>query len=101
MVGVAALPAFPVSLAFCETCLRMGAFPLFCIETLVCDEDLDIEQTFRKHKVYIEEHGGIEGGVAGWFLDQYLCLPPWEGGIGPVGYVTHRAYLKRIWDDIS
>jgi hypothetical protein len=63
-LGVAAVPGFPVSLAWCRECLENQVLPLFCVEVTCGDLDLSTKETFKKYGVEKVE----EIGLADWFL---------------------------------
>jgi len=102
IVGVASVPGFAVSIAWCIECLKRGAFPMFCVEYVVCDGELTLEETIVQH--------GIEPvmkNCADWFLDSVTyVMPEATGGNlevdgreraqGPAQYVKIRDYLNRI-----
>jgi hypothetical protein len=88
-VGVAAVPAFPVSLAWCKWCLSIGAMPLFTAEATMCDDDLSLEETIQKHGV-----DQVKGVAAEWFLDMPFWIP--AEGEGPGHYMSLRSYLSKL-----
>lgn len=89
-VGVASVPAFPVSLAWCKWCLAIGAMPLFTAEATLCDVGLSLEQTIRKHGLY-----RVMEIASDWFLDMPFWIPPYAGE-GPGRYMSLRAYLTKL-----
>jgi hypothetical protein len=89
-VGVACVPAFPVSLAWCKHCLAHGAMPLFCAEATLCLDSLDLRQT--KEMIGLDQMLSI---CADWFLDAEFWIPP-DVGEGPGRYVQLRTYLASL-----
>lgn len=103
-VGVASIPGFPVSVAWCQHCLARCAYPLFCAEATLCDEGLSLPETIAKHGLSV-----VRAGVADWFLDQWFWIEPSAGrslvemereGIvqGPGHYVLLEDLLDK-WTD--
>ena len=89
-VGVAAVPGFPISLAWCKHCLARGAMPLFTAEVTLCLEDCDLRQT--KEQVGLDMMLNV---CADWFLESYFWIPP-EVGQGPGRYLQLRQYLGSL-----
>lgn len=109
MVGVAAVPAFPVSLAWCRLCLMYGVIPLFCVESTLCDYsgpvpegesewNLTLAETIEKHGIQ-----KVKDIAADWFLEVYTYVRPelplgWNGETlyGPGRYERIGDYLDRL-----
>jgi hypothetical protein len=100
-VGVAAVPGFPVSLAWCKHCLARGVTPLFCVEVTICDDSedgvpLSIEQTVEKHGLDM-----VLSIVADWYKEQWVYVNPNEGNRskelfhGPGYYITVEQLIRK------
>lgn len=102
-VGVAAVPGFAVSLAWCTHCLKRAAFPMFCIDVTLCDEDasgdiLTISETIEKHGLDMVLSIGAE-----WFMESILYVPananqdvePHWRYEGPGHYMTVEDYVRK------
>jgi hypothetical protein len=82
MVGVAAVPGFPVSLAWCRECLVNSVLPMFCVEATVCDGELTIKESFDKWDIKSVD----QMGLAYWFLESST----WHDG----KYVNIKEFLE-------
>src|SRR5262245_45909751 len=99
MVGVAAVPGFPVSLAWCGLCLRHGVIPIFCVEATLCDDDLSLYETIDKWGLDIVLSIGAD-----WFYEVYTYVAPALPVVevedvmlyGPGRYERIGDYIKRI-----
>jgi hypothetical protein len=107
MIGVASVPAFPVSLAWCRDCLAYGVIPLFCVEATLCDMNPEQEQMSTLAET-IAAHGldAVKSVAAEWFLECYTWVPPEpeEGEPplqteGPGRYEQIGDYLRRLVRD--
>jgi hypothetical protein len=96
-VGVASVPAFPVSLAWCKWCIAVSAYPLWCAEALMCIDNDGYGDIFTLGET-IEKYGltTIKAQVAGWFLESVFWVPPEEGTEGPGWYMRLTDYLDRL-----
>jgi len=100
-VGVAAVPSFAVSLAWCSHCLIRGAMPMFCVEVTLCDDEegpdgqvgrfLTLEETVDKWGV--EKVMSI---AAPWFLDMYTYV---GGELGCGHYILIRDLILKIGEN--
>lgn len=93
-VGVAAVPGFPVSLAWCKHCLERGAMPLFTAEVTLALTDQTLKET--KDIVGLE---AMYAEAAEWFLESYFYIPAddvLKGAQGPGRYVRLDQYLARL-----
>src|SRR5262245_35702669 len=93
---VCALPAFPITLAQCPDCFGRCAFPLFCLETLVCDEPLTLEETIERYGVT-----AVLRVCADWFRNSLIWVGPGRiDGDGPVmgpgRYVMVADFIRRL-----
>lgn len=102
-VGVAAVPGFPVSLAWCKWCLGYQAMPLFTAEVTLCDEDVIMPDGCLR--ATISRHGleRVTEIAAPWFLGAMFWIPP-EGEIGkvegPGRYMKLEDYLAKLASDL-
>jgi hypothetical protein len=98
-VGVASVPGFPVSLAWCKHCLERGAMPLFTAEVTLGYNEMDVAET--KKEVGLE---AMESIAAEWFLDSWFYIPadygldgPGQKPVeGPGRYMKLRDYLRTL-----
>ena len=86
-VGVAAVPAAPVSLMWCEGCLRSNATPTFVAETWLFSE------FYYDDAPPMPEEPPAEFPLAPWAGDFNL----WMGV--ERGYVPLRDTYKELWAD--
>ncbi len=103
-VIVCSVPSFPVSLAHCACCYRLGVFPMFCVESVMCDcEDgpdyqegpmLSLLETIRKHG-----YRKVLSVADDWFLDALVWDRP--VGAGPGRPIAVRELVKHFARQIS
>lgn len=110
IVGVACVPSFPVSLAWCRECLFRGVMPMFCVESLLCDDDLDLLETIQKWGLDMVLEVGAE-----WFMESWTWIgpatmprvvaagqpPDYSRCEGPGRYVVIKDYLKELGSVIA
>lgn len=70
IVGVASVPGFPVSIAWCRECLDNNALPMYCIEYIACDGDLSIKESFEKWSIT----SMAQMQFAPWFLQSNVFV---------------------------
>src|SRR5262245_29720088 len=90
-VGVASVPAFPVSLAWCPTCLMYGVIPMFCVESIFCDGDMTLPDTVEKHGVDRVLYMGAD-----WFRETHTYVRPQPDTSGPGYYIEIGEYIRWI-----
>jgi|307.fasta_scaffold00350_5 hypothetical protein len=82
-VGVAAVPAAPVSIMWCQNCLQNNAVPLFVVETWLFAE-------FEQHEIEMPSDPPTDM-IADWVLEMTV----WRDD----KYVKIKDDLPRIWNE--
>ena len=88
-VGVAAVPAAPVSVAWCQNCLQVNAIPRFVAETWLFSEFF--EGVENESDVVIPKKPPRRFPLAAWAGDFKIWLGPM------IEYVPLRDCYKTLW----
>lgn len=95
IVGVAAVPAAPVTISWCRECLNRHCQPLFALEVHVCPSDPEGDPYYDESIEHGMEYAKLKN-VKPWehIADWYLTESTWYKG----EYIQVGALLHQLWD---